>query len=84
MQIKSDSPEITRNQIEQRLGYSICTIKRYIDQIKMSTPYNRKSSGRKNLNTQEPSVNTLQTNGGECENSSFFGKKVSDKDFNNN
>ena len=92
MGIKSNHPNLTQIQIAQKLEYSVSTIKRYRDQIKMPSPHNSKNE---RMNTQQQSVNKHQVkagsarhvhfaNGGKCHNDkkSFSGKELIDKAFN--
>ena len=41
MEIRSNNPRMTQNQICKQLGTSDSTIKRYRDDIQMDSPYNR-------------------------------------------
>ena len=40
-EIKSIYPNLTRKRIAEKLGFSFSAVRRYIDQINLSKPYNR-------------------------------------------
>ena len=42
LKIKSNEPNLTHREISKHLGFSGSTIKRYRDDIKMDSPYDRK------------------------------------------
>ena len=60
MEIRSNNPRMTQNQICKQLGTSDSTIKRYRDDIKMDSPYNR-SNYKKKRPKKEPD-NTTEIN----------------------
>ena len=47
MDIRSNNPRMTQKQICNQLGFSDSTIKRYRDDIKMNSPYNRNNYKKK-------------------------------------
>ena len=47
MEIRSNNPRMTQNQICKQLGTSDSTIKRYRDDIKMDSPYNRNNDKKR-------------------------------------
>ena len=47
MDIRSNNPRMTQKQICNQLGFSDSTIKRYRDDIKMDSPYNRNNYKKK-------------------------------------
>ena len=50
MEIKSNEPKLTQNQISNQLGFSDSTIKWYRDNNHMDRSYNGKKTGRKKIN----------------------------------
>ena len=50
MEMKSNDPRLTQNEISKQLTYSHSTVKRYRDDINMDSPYKRKKY--KNTNTE--------------------------------
>ena len=63
MEIRSNNPKMTQKQICKELGTSDSTIKRYRDDIKMNSPYNRSNNKKKkpkqvsNTTTEDSSKN---------------------------
>ena len=49
MEIRSNNPRMTQNQICKQLGTSDSSIKRYGDDIQMESPYNRNKYGKKKI-----------------------------------
>ena len=59
MEIRSNNPRMTQNQICRQLGTSDSTIKRYRDDIQMDRPYNRNNYKKKKL--RKPDTTTENT-----------------------
>ena len=59
MGIRSSNPKMTQKQICNHLGFSDSTIKRYRDDIKMHSPYNR-NINKKKKPKQSPSSTTTE------------------------
>ena len=56
MEIRSNNPRMTQNQICKQLGTSDSTIKRYRDDIQMDSPYNRSKYKKKTPKQKAPTV----------------------------
>ena len=68
MELKYNNPKLTQKQICNQLGFSDSTIKRYRDDIKMDSPYNR-NNYKKRRPKKEPD-NTTEVNKKDIEESS--------------
>ena len=62
MEIRSNNPRMTQNQICKQLGTSDSTIKRYRDDIRMHSPYNRSKYKKKSNNKSNTSISQPQSN----------------------
>ena len=76
MEIIYNIPKITEKQMAQQVGFPDSTIRRYRDQINMPSPYNRKSTERKKMNSQDGSI-TVKRGKSEI----FSGKELIDEAF---
>ena len=64
MQLKAERPSLKQDQISKELGVSSSTVKRYRNDINMSSPYRSNNSGRKRprLTPNDPKTNVEPQN----------------------
>ena len=68
----SNNQKLTQKQIVQHSGLLDSIIETYRGQTNTTSPYNRKTSKREKMETQEPKKSS-HVNGGKSESNSFFG-----------
>ena len=78
MEIQSNIPELTQKQIVQQLCYSDSTVKRYRDQINLAGAYNRNTTKRKKMSSQDGSI-TVKGQNCEDENEIFSRNDLVDR-----
>ena len=83
LEIKSNYPKLTQKQEAQQIGYSDSASEGYRDQINNPSPFKRKTTKRKKMNSQDGST-TIKGEKCETEIENISGKKLIDKTFKKN
>ena len=78
MEIRSSNPRMTQNQICKQLGTSDSTIKRYRDDIKMDSPYNR-NNYKKRRPKKEPDNTTAKKDIDESSKNKIIEKRIKNR-----